>query len=309
MPKKYMDDTAARPKKRRFGWKIGLLIVILLVGMVGWMFFTARLVHVKYAEVYVKDLPASFDGTRALFVSDLDMCGVNTAESSIRLMERLQALNPDLLLLGGDYTSPGIVERLNGSTAPDAVAQTLFFKSLTDFRAPMGKFAISGDNDGNTDALRLALKDTGVALIDGTVQALVNGDDRVALVGAGAKTGDLSGLSGQIRADQCAIALLHSPEQVVNVRVAEAKGGGIWADLVLCGHTQGGQLNIAGRSALKLTDVEKKYLSGWYTDASAPLLVSQGVGCEAMNLRFGSQAEVWLITLRAGNKPVVLPDL
>jgi len=261
------------------------------------MFAQARTVHVRYAEVYVDDLPPSFDGTRALYVSDIDLCGVNTAESALKVFDRLQSLNPDLLLLGGDYTSAGLFERLNGSAGVDEVQRTLFFKGLAGFRAPMGKFAVSGDNDGGKDALQLALKDTGIALIDGNIQVLVNGDDRVALVGA--SHGDLSALSAQIQSEQCAIVLAHSPGQVVNIRVAEAANGGAWADLVLCGHTHGGQINIAGRSALPLTDVEKRYPAGWYTDASAPLLVSRGLGCEAINLRFSTTGEVWLITLRA----------
>lgn len=285
-------------KRRRWGWRIGLFCCILLAGLIGWMFLQARTVAVRYAEVYVDDLPASFDGTRALYVSDVDLCGANTAESALKVFDRLQALNPDLLLLGGDYTSAPLLKRLNGDNGVDEVQRTLFFKGLADFRAPMGKFAVSGDNDGDKNALMLALKDTGIALIDGNIQALVNGNDRVALVGA--SYSDLSALSGQIQSEQCAIVLAHSPEQVVNIRVAEAANGGAWADLVLCGHTQGGQINIAGRSALPLTDVEKRYPSGWYTDASAPLLVSRGFGCEAANFRFGTTGEVWLITLRTG---------
>lgn len=298
-----------KPVRRRFGWRIALILLVLLLGLIGWMFLQARIVHVRYAEVYVDDLPTGFDGVRALYASDIDLCGAHSASDAAKMFDRLQALNPDLLLLGGDYTSSGLLDRINGFDDVDAVERTLFFKALADFRAPMGKFAISGDNDGNADALRLALKDTGIALIDGLIQPLVNGDQKVALVGAGAGIDDLSPLSVQIRSDQCAIVLAHSPEQVVDIRVAEASDGGAWADLVLSGHTQGGQVNIAGRSALRLTDVEKRYLNGWYTDASAPLLVSSGVGCEAMNLRFDSQAEVWLITLRSGQRPVELPDL
>lgn len=271
------------------------------------MFAQARTVLVRYAEVYVDDLPQSFDGTRALYVSDIDLCGVNSAQSALKVFDRLQRLNPDLLLLGGDYTSTGLFNRLNGSAGADEVQRTLFFKGLAGFRAPMGKFAVSGDNDGGKDALMLALKDTGIALLDGNIQPLVNGSDKIALVGG--SDGDLSALSMQIQSEQCAIVLAHSPGQVVNIRVAEAANGGAWADLVLCGHTHGGQINIAGRSALPLTDVEKRYAAGWYTDASAPLLVSRGLGCEAANLRFGTTGEVWMITLRSGQKKVVLPDL
>ncbi len=55
--------------------------------------------------------------------------------------------------------------------------------------------------------------------------------------------------------------------------------------------------SIRAGDALSPDDAEKRFLSGWYTGA-APLLVSQGLGCEGANFRLGSSAEVWLITLR-----------
>ena len=53
----------------------------------------------------------------------------------------------------------------------------------------------------------------------------------------------------------------------------------------------------------ELTDAEKKAVSGWRADGGAPLLTSQGLGCEGLNLRLGTQAEAWLITLRVKAEP------
>lgn len=288
---------APKPRKR-IGWRIGAAALALLALGTGAMYMNARTVHVRYAEVWLEDLPAGFDGTKVLFASDFDLCGLNTAEDAAALFDRLQALGPDLLLLGGDYASPSLVDRLNGGAGSgEALARGEFFKALAGFQAPLGKLAVSGDNDGEPDALKLAMMGSGVTLIDGGAQVLHRGGDAIAVAGIGEGTSDVAGMAAKFRSEQFVIALTHRPSRVVDVRIAEAGNGGQWADLTLAGHTHGGQIQIAGRTILSLDETEKRYLSGWHADG-APVLVTEGVGCEGVNLRLGSQAEVWLITLR-----------
>ena len=286
------------PKRKRRGWRAGAAACALLALGVGAMHLGARTVHVRYANVALEDLPASFDGTTVLFASDFDLCGLNTAADVERLFDQLQPLKPDLLLLGGDYASASLLERLNGRTGADeTAARKEFFAAVADFHAPLGKVAVSGDNDGGRDALLMSMMGSGVQLIDGGVFTVSNGTDEICIVGAGENTSNLSQLAGAIRSDACAIALMHRPAKVVDVRIAEAKGGGQWADLSLAGHTHGGQLQVAGRTLLSLNETEKRCLAGWYSEGG-PLLVTSGVGCEGVNLRLGSQAEVWMITLK-----------
>lgn len=287
----------APKRRRRIGLAMGATVAALLALCAGAMHLNARIVHVRYAEAVLSDLPAGFDGTRVLFVTDVDLCGTNTAANVRRVFQKLQALQPDLLLLGGDYASPSLLERLNGRTGDDEIAARRdFFAAIADFQAPLGKLAVSGDNDGDADSLQMAMIGSGVQLIDGSVCTIEKNGESIAVVGVGETGGDVAACAAQLSADQCAIALLHRPSKAVDVRIAEASGGGMWADLVLAGHTHGGQLQVAGRSALSLEAEEKRYPSGW-TDGDAPMLISQGLGCEGANFRFGSQAEVWLITL------------
>lgn len=285
--------------RRRVGWRVGMAVVTLIALGVGMTHFNSRILHVRYANVRLEDLPESFDGTKILFASDFDLCGLNTADDMDRLFRKLQSLNPDLLLLGGDYAAPSLMDRLNGKTgAGENRARRAFFEVISDFHAPMGKLAISGDNDGDSTSLNMAMMNSGVELIDDRLLIISNGADAIGVAGIGEHTGNLSSLAGQIDENRCVIALMHRPSRMIDVQIAEAGNGGQWADLALAGHTHGGQLMIAGRSLLSLNATEKRCIGGWYSEGS-PLLVTQGVGCEGINLRLGSQAEVWLITLRA----------
>lgn len=290
-----------KARRRRIGLWIGAACAALALGFAGWMHLNARIVHVRYADVYLDDLPASFDGTTILFIADVDACGLNAPRSAAAAIQRLQALEPDLLLLGGDYASPGLLDRLNGRTGADeSSARAAFFAGLAGFDATLGKLAISGDNDGDPAQLAALASAAGVQLIDGGAQRISNGTDEIAIAGIGDGTGNVSEIASHFSRDDCVVALAHSPEKLIDIRVAEAGDGGQWADLTLAGHTHGGQVKLFGRTALSLTEMERRYLGGWYDGDAMPVLVSSGFGCEGVNLRLGTQAEVWLLTLRCG---------
>lgn len=294
-PKKRLDLKKMRPKPRG-GRFVALAIWGLLSLAILAMHIQARTVHVRYAEVEVADLPAAFDGVKVLYVSDVDMCGLNTPGSATRLFDRLQGLQPDILLLGGDYTSPNLFQRLNGGASGQS-ARKKFFASLADFQAPLGKFAITGDNDGDAGQFALTLVGSGVEPLDGRAARIEFAGANLYLAGVGWETQDVNALAAQFQSDQCVIALAHTPDRVADIRISEANGGGVWADLILTGHTHGGQMRLFGRSILTLTEREKETLYGWY-DGEAPLLVTSGAGCESVNLRLGTQSEVWLIQLK-----------
>ena len=277
-----------------------LLIALIAVTLAfGWMNLTALTVHVRRAEVALVDLPERFDGTTVLFVSDPDLLGPFAEARTRRLFSRLQSLQPDLLLLGGDYASVSLLERLNGADLERAqAARAAFFRSVAGFQAPLGKFAVSARDDGDAKALEAAMAGSGVELIDGQARRLLRGGDVLTVVGLGAQSSDIGAVAGSLGQNACVVALCHAPEAVLTARVNEASGGGAWCDLILTGHTHGGQARLFGRSALSATDADRRFPTGWSTEGASPVLVSQGLGCEGVELRLGTSSEVWLITLR-----------
>lgn len=298
MPSKKGNRAVPVRKKRILPVLLSIFLAI-LIGLTGWMYLQARIVHIRYADVSIGDLPSEMDGLKILYITDIDLCGTNSVRHVEKLMHQLQELWPDVLLLGGDYASASLIDRLNGNTS--AAEQSLranLLKSFASFSAPLGKFAVSGDNDGNTDALRIAMQAGGIQLIDGQLCEIRRGGSKILIAGIGASVQNSSALSQKTSVEDCVIALSHSPEQAIAVRIAEARGGGSWTDLILSGHTHGGQVKLGDRTLLSLNAREKQYLSGWHTQSDSPLLVSQGLGCETVNLRLGTTAEVWLLTLR-----------
>lgn len=310
---------AGRNRKRQVktrtkgGW-IALKIILVLITAIGLLFgyaaLNANIVHVRYAEVVLNDLPEAFDGCKVLFVSDIDMCGINSPEKSVKLMERLQALKPDMLLLGGDYTSTSVMEILNQTENNDRVMQSrkIFFNGIAGFEAPMGKFAVAGDNDKDLGDLVSLLKDTGIVPLFNGHAAVEHDGQKMHIIGFNANSSEVNfnSIANAFKKDECVIVLAHTPAVFPKIITAEAKDSGNWADLVLAGHTHGGQIRLMDNNIIQLNNQELNFIHGWKKENNILMLTSSGVGCEGANFRFGSKAEVWLITLNDGKAE--LPD-
>lgn len=295
-------------KKLGRGGKVALIafaaVVLCLLLTAGIGAVNAAIVRIRRADVIIPNLPEGFEGKTVLYASDIDLCGLNTPKRAAALFNQLQSLRPDLLILGGDYTSTSLLDTLNRpentsqNQAKSLAARESFFYYLSSFDAPMGKFAIAAPEDPDWDALRDSMEQAGIRPLFNDRTAIRSGADTLWLVGICEEKVSLNSAGSAFHRDDCVLAAAYSPSVLPILLTSEASDGGPWADLVLCGHTHGGQIRLLGRSVLPLDNREARFLAGWSVDSGLPILVTQGVGCEGINLRLGSAPEVWLLTLR-----------
>lgn len=238
-------------------------------------------------ERRVNGAPPFMRGLRAAYVSDTHVLR-RTRDSEIdALAETVASLNPQLLLLGGDYAD----------RAEDAVR---LFKAFGALRAPMGGFGVIGNNDaeawtGRLDDLRALMARAGVEmLVNGCVRLPIRGGTlHIAGVdefkfGKPNARGLYPKASGK---DEYRLLLSHYP-----VMPAVAP------DLMLCGHTHGGQFNLLGLTPfavgferLKPPRVPTLAISGEYDIDGMKLIVSKGIGASRLQLRVGVRPEIELL--------------
>lgn len=283
---------------------VALLLLVAAVAAVGAI--NAGVVRIRRAEIVLSDLPPAFDGVRVLYASDIDLMGMNTPRKSGALFESLQSLQPDILLLGGDYSASSLLEILNrpgdGKADSDAkrAARTDFFHYIGAFDAPLGKYAIAAPEDADWNDLAAVMQKNGVVPLFNRTTTVKRGGDTLFLAGVCEESTSLNSAGSAFRRGDCVLAVAYSPAVLPVLLTSEAADGGPWADMLLCGHTHGGQVRLFGRSALSLDNREQRVPTGWSAESGLPILVTQGVGCEGVNLRLGTQPEVWLLTLRRG---------
>lgn len=241
------------------------------IGPAGW----AGL-HLSVHEI--SGVPDKARGLKIFFASDLHLLKNVSPQP---LIDCITDCKPDLILFGGDFA--------------DTKDQALrMFGALRTLRAPLGMFAAPGNNDieafGSCGALREALENCGVRLLAN--ESVSVGGLRIAGVeekryGRPVYDG-LFDASGGYR-----LLLSHYP----------LLPEGTLPDMMLSGHTHGGQFNALGLTpyavGFERTGILKHLsplaVSGLHDVNGMKLLVSKGLGTSRIPLRIGVRPEVHLL--------------
>lgn len=301
---------ATKPK-RRLRWL--LIPLIFAVAAYVFMYAQARIVHIEYADVYLTDLPAEFDGTTLLYVSDVHIASAADVRHMQQLMDKLESFSPDMLLLGGDYSDVRLWDQLRclGNTDKRSTLKRAAYAlshewmaSLANFNAPLGKFAVQGNHDCTDASLAEALAQGDVHLLMNSAAVVEKNGAQLVIAGVGdfeKGTYEPYATANQVQASQCCLLLSHNPDALPQLFTTDAQGGGNWIDLALSGHTHGGQVRIGSFVPINNSSYGLTYLTGWCEQPSGYSLTSNGVGTTALPIRLNASAQVHLITLHAAN--------
>ncbi|MBR3099849.1 MAG: metallophosphoesterase [Clostridia bacterium] len=281
--------------KHRPIWLFGYLALILVVVvLLAYPFFEPYLLQVEQHTVTSADLPQDIRQLRIAYVSDLHVSGFPwfTQGRAASLVSTVNGLNPDIVLLGGDYTD-----------RPDNLVR--FFRELPAIHSSYGVYAVLGEADHKSEisrALLQTLKLKGITLLNNAVQEVRVGQRNLYLVGAdplSESSYDLDALAGRVVREDFVILLSHSPEIIDNaLRVMDRNDKTGWFDLGLFGHTHAGQLPF-GLQWLHIADeVPEQHQRGWVEENRIPMLISNGVGTSRLPIRIGCPPTVHLITIR-----------
>ncbi len=192
-----------------------------------------------------------------------------------RVVEQVNALPGDFVCLTGD-----IVEDLP------------FLDEALDILAGVSKpmYGVRGNHDCWDAAAVAALRDCcrstgGDWLLDESVLVL---DGRVEVIGS---TGRLSRLPAPKSGSPAArVLLVHDP--IAAARITNAQ-----FDVILAGHTHGGQVRIPGKGALLDLVLVGELDLGLFRTQAGPLYVNPGIGTFAVPARFGCRPEITIIEL------------
>jgi predicted MPP superfamily phosphohydrolase len=248
--------------------------------------FEAAWLEVVRVALPLPRLPHSFDGLRVAFLADIHH-GPFTSLSYVRSVVRSTlALQPDLIVLGGDYC------------LKDAKYIRPCFEVLAALSAPLGVFGVLGNHDywHGLAETRAGFASAGVAELTNRGAWLERGGYRFRLAGVDddwhGKVDVKAALGDSTGADAC-LLVSHNPD--VAERVRDPRVG-----LMLSGHTHGGQVVFpTGRAPFVPSHYGQKYLRGVCRAPATTVYVSRGLGCTSVPVRFGSRPELTLVTLQS----------
>lgn len=243
--------------------------------------------QVSKHEVAVKDLDPAHEGLTIAHLTDVHVGLITPKKRIRRAVEIANEHKPDVVLLTGDYVCYGkqYVEKMG--------------QQLGGLQARAGVVAVLGNHDhwcdtqGVTKQLRAngydVLRNQNVELRPRGVPLTVIGiDDAVT------KHADPHKAFAGASKKGTKLCLSHCPELA---DTAASYG----ANLVVAGHTHGGQVHVKGFSdRMHKFFTKRRYLSGWYQVGECALYVNRGVGQSSIPIRAGegAKAEVAIFTLR-----------
>jgi len=236
-------------------------------------------------ELPIESLPAAQVGLRILHLSD---CHFRKQWYSAydRILERISADPPDLICFTGDL--------VDARWDPSAALPTAR-RFLQGLRSRLGTFGIIGNHDG--DLLAPHVRDWGMRLLHPGIARVRIGDTELEILGLPCVSrGDapprLLRRFPPRQANVPRIVLSHYPDHFPRLNV-------LAADIVLCGHTHGGQVCLpGGRPIITHDTLERRYSHGAHRFDDTWLVISRGFGFATYCIRVFAPAEVVEVVLR-----------
>lgn len=239
---------------------------------------------IERRPIFLRRLPKILDGLRMVHLSDLHL-GPLTSEAQLRrAIDTANSLEPDIIALTGDYISH---ERHYAAPCAEIVGR---------LKARCGVYAVLGNHDHWTDAALI----TDLFRSEG-IKVLINEGMRFEMDGASFW---LAGVNDtMVGLEDIPLALAGSSENEMKLLLAHnpivlrrAARAGI--DLVLSGHTHGGQVALRDRNGAGRG--RRRVLNGLGRQDDTQIYVTRGLGTVILPIRYGCPPEISLLELHRG---------
>ena len=230
-------------------------------------------------DLTVRGLPQAFDGLRVGMITDIHHSSVVSADDVTRAVMLLKEATPDIVVLGGDYIS--FFDRAYIGPVAELLAPLA--------NAPFGSFAVLGNHDDERE-MPAALSSRGFTVLKDQRTGLSIKSERLDIAGIRFWTRTPGEIAQVLKGTGGTTLLLaHDPRRLVEAAALDVQ-------LVLSGHTHGGQVTMPGVGAI----VGRKFpvLAGFATRENTAIFVSRGVGTVYLPVRLNCPPDVAVLTLR-----------
>ncbi len=265
---------------------------------------------------YRISLPGWPEGLRLTIamIADLHICRPwMTVERVASIVEQTNALGADMVVLLGDFVA-------THRFVAEAEDKQAWAAALARLSAPLGVHAVLGNHDWWEDIqvqrrrsgptpVGEALVEAGIPLYENTARRIEVDGQAFWLAGLGDQwafffhrdlerrrrtfgyegTDDLAATLGKVTDDGPVILMAHEPD--VFARMPERVA------LTLSGHTHGGQVQLMGYAPVVPSRYGRRYVYGHIRESGRQMIVSGGIGCSGMPIRFGRPPEVTLVEI------------
>jgi len=254
-------------------------------------------IDVAERDIALRGLSADFEGMRIVQLSDIHMDSFTEPFFLRRVIERINQLKPDAVFLTGDFVTSGslISHAHKAAWQCSEILKELDCKSI---------YAILGNHDvtAGAEVVEAALRGSNVNVLRNSFLPIERGSGRMWLAGLDDPLVGLPDLDAAVPENirnvrnEPVVLLCHAPDYAIRVRSHIA---GQAVDLMLSGHTHGGQIRLPLIGALVLPPMGERFVEGWFQLGRMGLYVNRGIGTIGVPFRLDCPPEITVFTLRA----------
>lgn len=251
-------------------------------------------IDVTHHVIKVRQLPTAFEGLRITQLSDIHLDEYTEPFFLERIVNRVNSIAPDVVLLTGDFITRGALTFVAANHAVQRCAELLQTIRCSE------RYAVLGNHDVSVSAplVLSALFTHNIPVLQNRYIVLTRGGDHLTLGGTADPGTDIPDLNRAIPADPQGPVILmsHAPDFADTV-AAHPRGPKV--DLMLSGHSHGGQIRLPVVGPLVLPPLGRKYVEGRYQLGGMQLYVNRGIGTVGLPLRLNCPPEISNFTLQA----------
>lgn len=254
--------------------------------------------RIEYKDIKIEDLPAELKGTTITLISDIHAGQYITEREMREYADVVNSLGSDIICIPGDFVN---FESKDVHTLA---------RAFRDLKAKHGIFGSLGNHDFFQDAEYVTkgiLNESPIQLLRNEFNRInINGKD-IYMLGvddtrdSGAQMDAVVKYYDEVESaaalnptfnESPKILLCHKPYAFETFAEKDI-------DLILAGHTHGGQVVPVkfGNFNLSFAATVSKYIDGLYTIGKANMYVSRGIGSVGLPIRINCPPEVTKITL------------
>lgn len=237
---------------------------------------------VKEYKITNQVLTDNFHGLKIVHISDLHYGSTFKEKELIRLTKKIKIIKPDIVVLTGDL--------FDDRYKLTSKQKQILIKNLSKIEPVIGKYAITGNHDINTDWEEI-IKGSGFTNLN---------DDYTSIYNGGTSYIFLAGISSNLKSDVkpkatklenyldtlndeekpiYKILLIHEPDYINKFDYSRY-------DMILAGHSHNGQVRLPFVGAIYTPVGSKKYYNEYYQLNNTKLYISSGLGTSKYDFRF-----------------------
>lgn len=256
-----------------------IIVLVIVLCLLYSRFVATKGLKVKEYKVINSKITDSYHGLKIVHLTDIHYGSTIFEKELNNIVDKVNEIKPDIVVITGDL----IDDRLSYD-------KDIIINCLSKIEAKLGKYAVSGNHDIPLDDYNYIIKESEFTSLDNKYELIYSKSNEPIIISGigygdediGIKTEQFDKYISELKTDDIkpiySILLVHEPDTVDKSDLTKY-------DLVLAGHSHGGQVRLPFIGKLYTPEGSKKYYDEYYKINNTDLYISSGLGTSLYRFR------------------------